>query len=476
MPSSMPHHSRPTGPRLTDGTFRVYCGLYEIRLELDPTPGLSDQLLPHLHEEHFQLIWIRERGSLGLMAAGKVIPIKSFAVVAPRTGAVRVLSDHEVRRAFASKGPFRVTRAPGLPHDSLALERAYLALSSISPDHYTLMRERNAEFVAWLARRVHLNKDSYVLEIACGHGWFSDLMANHVDHVYAADLTLPSTIRSTQNFGRVKYFEADVFHFPPLRTRFDLVFVYGLTPAERAQDFRLPDWQRVADTLRQVLRPGGYLYWIQLTDNSGRTRYSGTAANLPVRRLTKDFFCRIGTVERVVTMVNTSFLVRRSEEDRAQADTNSMDIDMYGTTLGAQLKSCVEGMGQALLRIHEGPIALVGPLRLVSLAWFTLKVVCNVSSPVLFTEGVTFTRHKGGLVLRLRKGVGEPEQFLVSGNCDESLAGFEAKFTYIGAPLTVALWIMRSVRLGDGLLSRALAAERFVRGAILRSRSLRRVR
>ena len=107
---------------------------------------------------------------------------------------------------------------------------------------------------AWLAAR----RPARVLELACGTGLFTRLIAPRVSRLTAVDAS-PEVIainRARVGAGNVDYIEADLFAWRP-RRRYDAVFFsfwLSHVPDERFAAF----WALVAD----ALAPGGAAYLI----------------------------------------------------------------------------------------------------------------------------------------------------------------------------------------------------------------------
>jgi demethylmenaquinone methyltransferase/2-methoxy-6-polyprenyl-1,4-benzoquinol methylase len=107
---------------------------------------------------------------------------------------------------------------------------------------------------AWLAAR----RPSQVLELACGTGLFTRLIAPRVERLVALDAS-PEVIainRARVGAGNVDYHEADLFAWQP-KQRYDAVFFsfwLSHVPEERFAGF----WALVA----AALAPGGSVYLI----------------------------------------------------------------------------------------------------------------------------------------------------------------------------------------------------------------------
>jgi 2-polyprenyl-3-methyl-5-hydroxy-6-metoxy-1,4-benzoquinol methylase len=129
-----------------------------------------------------------------------------------------------------------------------------------------------------------------VLELACGQGLWTEQLLRHATDVTALDASPEMLhIASTRtNSERVRFVEADVFHWQPDR-RYDVVF-FGFwlshVPLERFASF----WALVAD----CLRPGGRVFFVDDGYRTPDELVEGESSSTVLRRLND------GTAHRAV--------------------------------------------------------------------------------------------------------------------------------------------------------------------------------
>lgn len=103
-----------------------------------------------------------------------------------------------------------------------------------------------------------------VLELACGHGVWTEQLLRYAKSITAVDAAPEMLARAKARVGegRVRFIQADLFTWTPDR-RYDVVFFgswLSHVPPERVEDF----WQLVAD----CLEPAGRVFFV---DDSYRT-------------------------------------------------------------------------------------------------------------------------------------------------------------------------------------------------------------
>ncbi len=117
----------------------------------------------------------------------------------------------------------------------------------------------------WFADAVEVQRalerfrpEGEVLELACGTGLWTELLASRAASVTAVDGSpeMLELCRARVNHPRVSYVQADIFEWRPERTYDVCFFGFWLShvPEERFEVF----WQKV----KQALRPGGRVFFV----------------------------------------------------------------------------------------------------------------------------------------------------------------------------------------------------------------------
>src|SRR2546425_307045 len=181
------------------------------------------------------LVWDEVRGCPALRGSHYCIPLAALEFMHPRSGQRRSIPATKVSSILRQEGQ-TLTAEPGRTYDS-RWEKLWYEIFPIPPEQVRTMEEGNRDFVAALARELGIGKGSSVLELACGHAWFSDLMAEHAGFACATDLSLPNTLKANSNYALVRFFVSDMLRLPKLRHRFDLIFQFACSAAERETDF-----------------------------------------------------------------------------------------------------------------------------------------------------------------------------------------------------------------------------------------------
>lgn len=328
------------------------------------------------------LRWDAERRCPTLLIGQASVPLDSLEFVHPRSGLHQAIPMPWLE-GLLRQGDQRLARAAAHAYDS-RWEKLWNDVFPYPPEQLRLMQEANRDLVASLVRELGIGQDSRVLELACGHGWFADLMADHAGFVCATDLSLPPTIKANPNYHKVRFFVSDMLRLPKLRDRFDLIFQFACGAAERETDFGKPQWSDLAGTIHDLLKPGGHLYWIQMSNNSRKPSNAGFQVHLPASVLADQFFSRVGRIVRVRTLGYTSFLVRREGDQTAIAHSFPVaaELRMPGADRPAGMLAAVSEIGTVALRLFDRPLELSGDALATVPAYYVLRFIYNVPGPV----------------------------------------------------------------------------------------------
>jgi len=132
-----------------------------------------------------------------------------------------------------------------------------------------------------------------VLELACGTGLWTRHLAPHASELTAIDAAPEALARNRERVasGRIRYEQADLFHWQP-RDRYDFVF-FGFwlshVPPDRFASF----WTM----LRSALAPGGRVFFV---DNAHNPEIAARNHPLPERGFVMDRVLNDGRQFRVV--------------------------------------------------------------------------------------------------------------------------------------------------------------------------------
>jgi ubiquinone/menaquinone biosynthesis C-methylase UbiE len=97
-------------------------------------------------------------------------------------------------------------------------------------------------------------KDRTVLDIACGTGYGSQLMAKTAKNVYGVDLSAESVAYATENYGakNIEFLTGDAVKIPLPDQTVDVVVSYETIE-------HVPNYQAFLDEIKRVMKPGGTL-------------------------------------------------------------------------------------------------------------------------------------------------------------------------------------------------------------------------
>jgi SAM-dependent methyltransferase len=131
-------------------------------------------------------------------------------------------------------------------------------LPDVAPDHPLGMewRARRSSAARLIAYLEHLSKPIQVLDLGCGNGWLSNLMARSGTLVAGVDRNEPELAQASRIFSRnrnVVWVHADIFRPPFGSGAFDVIVV-----ASAIQYF--VDLREMIDAAKSVLRPQGEIH------------------------------------------------------------------------------------------------------------------------------------------------------------------------------------------------------------------------
>jgi len=153
---------------------------------------------------------------------------------------------------------------------------------------------------------------SSALELGCGPGTWTGLLADRAERVLAVDLSaamLEQASRAHANLTNVELIQSDIARFDPDSEKFDRIL------SVRVLEY-VPEWQRVVEGLGHWLSPGGRVVIITKTPISiwrgtGRERWFGPrtlARRLSGRSLNPDFWQRYIPIRRAVAALKAAGL------------------------------------------------------------------------------------------------------------------------------------------------------------------------
>jgi SAM-dependent methyltransferase len=179
-------------------------------------------------------------------------------------------------------------------------------------------KNRLAQFEKWLTQTTVEEElgDSRVakaLELGCGPGTWTGLLADRAERVLAVDLSeamLGQATRSLADRSNIELKQADIGSFDPGSETFDRIL------SVRVLEY-VPEWQHAVESFGQWLSPGGQAVVVTKTPISiwrgtGRERWFGPntlARRLTGRSLNRDFWQRYIPVRGMVRAFQAAGLV-----------------------------------------------------------------------------------------------------------------------------------------------------------------------
>jgi SAM-dependent methyltransferase len=187
--------------------------------------------------------------------------------------------------------------------------------------YYRQMRwEKNrlTQFEKWLTQTTVEDElgDAHVskaLELGCGPGTWTGVLADHAERVRAVDLSeamLAQATRALADRPNVEFTQSDIVRFDPGVEKFDRIL------SVRVVEY-VPEWQGVVESFGRWLAPGGRAVVVTKTPISvwrgtGRERWFGPrtfARRLTGRSLNADFWQKYIPVKTMVRAFQTAGLV-----------------------------------------------------------------------------------------------------------------------------------------------------------------------
>jgi len=152
--------------------------------------------------------------------------------------------------------------------------------------HEWMMRRESAiRFTKYLQNK----KIDYCLEIGCGNGWFSNLIANNTTaNVLGLDINLTELKQASKLFTKenLSFAYGDIFH-SCFKNKFDLVVF-------NASIQYFPDFKAVLDQLKFILTPNGEIHIID------SPFYTSALESKKAKERSKVYFDKTGVPEMVI--------------------------------------------------------------------------------------------------------------------------------------------------------------------------------
>jgi len=185
-------------------------------------------------------------------------------------------------------------------------------------------------FVHTLLSKYEVPFECLVLDVGCGTGWYSHLLAKHSRRVVGVDISRTAILRAKREWKekRIDWVVGDARHLS-FDSIFDVVFCSGLSL------FNIPDLKTsiwVAGTLFNHLKTGGLFIFVESSNLSERET---TVANHSLRQVS-DFFTNLNFASVVGTFaLNVQLLPLLGDKALSHFSTK-----LTSTLLRIHRKSC----------------------------------------------------------------------------------------------------------------------------------------
>ncbi|MCS7184193.1 MAG: class I SAM-dependent methyltransferase [Patescibacteria group bacterium] len=116
---------------------------------------------------------------------------------------------------------------------------------------------RPKEIIEILTKNLFIKRDDIVIEFGCGGGYFTALLAERCQKVYAVDI-LEDHLKETQelidlyDFKNVVFLQADVKNLPYEYNFFDVVFISQIL-------FQNEGYDKILDSALRIAKDGGVI-------------------------------------------------------------------------------------------------------------------------------------------------------------------------------------------------------------------------
>ncbi len=139
---------------------------------------------------------------------------------------------------------------------------------------YNPVRKYATDRIAVL-RQSRITRDSVVLEIGAGNGFFTEVLAGHAAFVHAVELQEGMVKKLKRRLGalagRVKIIREDISRYDPGQAFADVAFVYYAF-------HEVDDQEKGSRAIAQAVKPKGFLALYEPTVEVGRRKMDATVA------------------------------------------------------------------------------------------------------------------------------------------------------------------------------------------------------
>jgi len=134
-----------------------------------------------------------------------------------------------------------------------AKEVAFFDCFAAAEDYDVLLPKAKADIISAFVRLSGLKPGARVLDVGCGSGTFTGLLAERGYRTIGLDISPKLIVLARQKFPDTTFVEGDAENMPFEAGQFDGVLLSGLA-------HHFPNPQRVAADVRRVLKPGGRFF------------------------------------------------------------------------------------------------------------------------------------------------------------------------------------------------------------------------